>query len=148
MVKIFILFVSLNKMPKASRKYCKSTPISKMGFTQKASCKAQGLISRTSKENKGRLIKSPKYKMKSPGLKKSSKKGVSLYSSGSKKPQTKTGYGDASKARMTLRNIKSKDLTYQKQVVNTMYNRAKFHKYQTPGMKEAMKIFKEWLKSN
>lgn len=126
-------------MPKASRQYCKTTPISKMGFTQRASCKAQGIIPRTSKKNKGKLVKSPKYRFNSPN---------SLYSSGSKKPQTKTGYGNESKARMTLKNIKSKDLTYQKQVVNTMYNRAKYHKYQTQGMREAMKIFKEWLKKN
>lgn len=46
----------------ASPKYCKTTPISKMGFTQKASCKAQGIIPRTSKKLLGKKIKSPKYK--------------------------------------------------------------------------------------
>jgi hypothetical protein len=137
-------------MPKASKKYCKSTPISKMGFTQRASCKAQGLIPRTSKKNKGKLIKSPKYRLRSPGITSldSHQMGNSLYSSGSKKSQIKTGYSDSSKAKMTLRNIKNKDLTYQKQIVNTMYNRAKFHKYQTQGMREAMKIFKDWLNKN
>ena len=32
------------------------------------------------------------------------------------------------------------------QVVNTMYNRAKFHANQTSDMREAMKVFKKWLK--
>ena len=52
-------------MPRASRKYCKNTPVRKMGFTQRASCKSQGLIKRTSKKNKGRYVKSPKYRRKS-----------------------------------------------------------------------------------
>lgn len=39
-------------------------------------------------------------------------------------------------------------MVYQKQVVNTMYNRAKYHPHQTDGMKEAMKVFKKWLDKN
>jgi hypothetical protein len=34
------------------------------------------------------------------------------------------------------------------QIVNTMYNRAKHHKYQTTGMKGAMKVYKSWLSKN
>ena len=49
-------------MPSMSRQYCLKTPIHKMGFSQKASCKAQGYIKRTSRKNKGKRIKSPKYK--------------------------------------------------------------------------------------
>lgn len=48
-------------MPRASSKYCKSTPSSKMGFSQRASCKAQGLLARSSKKSKGKFIKSSKY---------------------------------------------------------------------------------------
>ena len=33
------------------------------------------------------------------------------------------------------------DRTYWFQVVNTMYNRAKYHKNQTHKMKEAMKVY-------
>jgi len=36
-----------------------------MGFSQKASCKAQGFLKRTSKKNKGKYIVSPKYKKRS-----------------------------------------------------------------------------------
>ena len=52
------------------------------------------------------------------------------------------------KALETLKIIKDRDMTYQKQVVTTMYNRAKYHPYQTPEMKDAMKIFDEWLKKH
>jgi hypothetical protein len=59
-----------------------------------------------------------------------------------------TGFNDKQKALDTLEIIKNKDLIYQKQVVNTMYNRAKYHPYQTNNMKEAMHIFMDWLKKN
>jgi len=45
-------------MPVASKKQCKNPK----GFSQIASCKSQGLIARTSKKNKGKYIKSAKYK--------------------------------------------------------------------------------------
>ena len=45
-------------MPKSSRKQCKSP----RGFSQIASCKAQGLIPRTSRKLKGKYVKSRKYK--------------------------------------------------------------------------------------
>ena len=44
-----------------SASYCKSTPIKKMGFSQRSTCKARGLIPRSGKLNKGKYIKSPKY---------------------------------------------------------------------------------------
>jgi hypothetical protein len=72
----------------------------------------------------------------------------SLYSDGKDKPRTKTGYGSRKKAVETLRNIKKFDKTYQRQVVNTMYNRAKYHKYQNEGMRDAMKVYKKWLSKN
>ena len=50
------------KRKSVSRKYCLITSPRKMGFSQKASCKAQGLLKRTSKKNKGKYIVSPKYK--------------------------------------------------------------------------------------
>jgi hypothetical protein len=57
-------------MPAASRKQCKSP----RGFSQIASCKAQGLIPRTSRKLKGKYVKSPKYKKKSYTRKRTSKK--------------------------------------------------------------------------
>lgn len=126
-------------MGRASPQYCRKTPISKMGFSQKSSCKAQGLLPRTSKSNKGKYIKSPKYR-----IKKSLKKST-LYSSGKNRPQVKTGYKDKETAEMTLKNISRMPSVYQTQVVTTMYNRAKHHPYQTLNMRKAMKVYKKWL---
>jgi aromatic ring hydroxylase len=73
----------------------------------------------------------------------------SLYEDKHPESSTKgTGFKDKQKAIDTLEIIKKRDLTYQKQVVNTMYNRAKHHPHQTENMKEAMKIFDAWLKKN
>jgi len=60
-------------MPSASRQYCKRTPIKKMGFTQRASCKAQGLIARTSRKLKGKKVVSPKYRKSYSKIKRNSK---------------------------------------------------------------------------
>jgi hypothetical protein len=68
-----------------------------------------------------------------------------------KHPQTSTkgtGFKDKQKALDTLQIIKHRDLTYQKQVVNTMYNRAKHHPHQTATMKDAMEVFKDWLEKH
>jgi hypothetical protein len=136
-----------------SRKYCLTTSQKKMGFSQKSSCKSQGLLKRTSKKNKGKYIVSPKYKRskkskKSKRSKKSKKINKSLYSNGKNKPRIKSGYGSSEIARKTLKNINGHSRSYKMQIVNTMYNRAKHHKYQTSGMKKAMKIYKSWLSKN
>ncbi len=57
-----------------------------------------------------------------------------------------TGFKDKQKAIDTLEIIKNRDIIYQKQVVNTMYNRAKYHPYQIQDIKKAMKVFEKWLK--
>ena len=57
-----------------------------------------------------------------------------------------TGFANKEKALSTLQLIKDYNLTYQKQVVLTMYNRAKFHPHQTDNMLEAMKVYRKWLK--
>ena len=72
----------------------------------------------------------------------------SLYEDKHPKTSTKgTGFKNKQKAIETLKIIKDRDMIYQKQVVNTMYNRAKYHPHQTDGMREAMKIFNKWLVS-
>jgi hypothetical protein len=77
------------------------------------------------------------------------KKNKSLYED--KHPQTSTkgtGFKDKEKALQTLQIIKDRDMNYQKQVVLTMYNRAKFHPHQTEGMREAMKVYNDWISKN
>ena len=63
-------------------------------------------------------------------------------------PRTSTGFATAQKAKQTLKNISKYNKTYQKQVVITMYNRAKYHPHRTESMKHAMKIYSNWMKIN
>jgi len=126
-------------MPSMSREYCKKTPVSKMGFSQKASCKAQGLIARSSRTLKGKFVKSqsPKYR-------------TSLFSDAKNKKKKSyfTGYGTEEKAKKMIRSIKRLPAGKQKQLVNSMYNRAKFHANQTEGMRKSIKVFRKWLKTH
>ena len=65
-----------------------------------------------------------------------------------KTPRVKTGFSNKKIAKQTIKNIEKYDKNYQKQVVITMYNRAKFHPYRTKFMVEAMNIFSNWMKKN
>lgn len=77
------------------------------------------------------------------------KKGHQLFNNNPRGyPRTPgTGYGYAEKARKTLKLLKGKPKTYKKQVITTLMYRAKYHKYQTSGMKEAYTIFKRALEA-
>lgn len=57
-----------------------------------------------------------------------------------------TGYGSKVKAIETLKIIKSVPKVKQTQIVITMFNRAKFHKYRNKNMEAAMRIFSIWMK--
>jgi capsule polysaccharide modification protein KpsS len=78
---------------------------------------------------------------------KTNKTNQNLYSPNrlGSKPRTKTGFANAATARKTLKNIAHFDMTYQKQVVITMYNRAKFHPHRTHDMLNAMKVYSSWM---
>jgi hypothetical protein len=73
---------------------------------------------------------------------------LNLYSPSKTKPKAITGFANKGIAEQTLENIKLFSLPYQKQVVITMYNRAKYHPHKTSDMKEAMKVFSNWMKLN
>jgi hypothetical protein len=61
-------------------------------------------------------------------------------------PRTRgIGYGTAQKARQSIQKLKGKAAAYRHQVATTMYYRAKHHKYQNEGMREAMKVWKRYL---
>jgi len=61
-------------------------------------------------------------------------------------PRTKgIGYGTAERARKSIKKLRGKDRNYRRQVATTMYYRAKYHKYQTQGMRESMKVWKKYL---
>ena len=56
-----------------------------------------------------------------------------------------TGFKDAQSAEKTIKLVSKRSLRYQFDVINTMYNRAKFHPHKTKNMEDAMNIFKIWL---
>ena len=57
------------------------------------------------------------------------------------------GYGTAQKARQTLKRLRGKPKAYQRQVATTMFYRAKHHKYQTEGMREAKTLYGRFLQT-
>tara|TARA_B100001121_G_C18568364_1_gene563795 strand:+ start:411 stop:965 length:555 start_codon:yes stop_codon:yes gene_type:complete len=65
-------------------------------------------------------------------------------------PKTTTfglGFKDKKKAIFTLNHIKNRKKKYQINVVSTMMGRAKRHPNQTRGMREAILVFKNWMKN-
>ncbi len=58
-----------------------------------------------------------------------------------------TGFKDKATANYTINIVSKRSLRYQFDVINTMYNRAKYHPHITDDMKEAMVLFKKWLKN-
>ena len=57
-------------------------------------------------------------------------------------------YGTAIKARHTLRYLKKKPIGEQRRSAQSMYQRAKYHARQTNGMRAAMKIYYNFLKTS
>ena len=56
-----------------------------------------------------------------------------------------SGYDSVKRANSTIKSIKNRAKSEQKEIVETMYNRAKYHDTQTSGMREAMEVFEQWL---
>jgi hypothetical protein len=54
-------------------------------------------------------------------------------------------YATAANARKSIKLIRRKDKTRRKSIAMRMYYRAKYHKYQTPGMRGAMKVWKKYI---
>ncbi len=76
----------------------------------------------------------------------SKKKSKDLYTD--LHPQTTiqgTGFVNEEAAEKTLELIKNRSIRYQFDVINTMYNRAKYHPNQTSEMRDAMKIYRKWI---
>ena len=75
------------------------------------------------------------------------KKGYQLFNDNPKgKPKLATlGYGTRKKALNSVKKLKKMSPSYQRQAATTMYYRAKYHKYRTKDMEEAMKVYKNFL---
>jgi hypothetical protein len=73
-------------------------------------------------------------------------KSIELYTNAHPHTTTKgTGYKNKAIAQKSILLIKNKPKSYQFLVVNTLYQRAKYHKHQTKEMREAMKVFEKWI---
>lgn len=73
-------------------------------------------------------------------------KSIELYTNAHPHTTTKgTGYKNKEAAKKSIFLIKDKPKNYQFLVINTLYQRAKYHKDQTKEMREAMKIFEKWI---
>lgn len=65
-----------------------------------------------------------------------------------KKPRVLgTGYGTRKKALHTIKLLKNKPIGLKRQIATTMYYRAKHHAQQTHNMREAMKVYRPYLKT-
>lgn len=56
-----------------------------------------------------------------------------------------TGFKNKATAINTIKLVQNRSLRYQFDVINTMYNRAKYHPNKTPDMDKAMEVFTKWL---
>ena len=82
-------------------------------------------LTRMAVTKKQRLFNSPKGGPKTRGIK----------------------YATAANARKSIKLIRGQDKTRRKRIGMRMYYRAKYHKYQTPGMRGAMKVWKKYIDS-
>jgi hypothetical protein len=64
-----------------------------------------------------------------------------------KKPRLRLGYGTANRARRSIKLLKKQPKQYQMQAAHTLYYRAKYHKHQTEGMRQAMKMYRKFLQT-
>jgi hypothetical protein len=65
-----------------------------------------------------------------------------------KKSDKTLGFKNKEKAIYTINKIKNKPIDYQKRVIFTMLNRAKYHPNKTKDMDDAIKIFQKWINKN
>jgi Holliday junction resolvasome RuvABC endonuclease subunit len=92
----------------------------------------------------GHTVKRKKYKTDPPD--------IGLYSKGGKDAIKGTGYANKEKAEFTIKKLdylmSKGERVWAMSIATTMESRAKKHQHQTPEMREAMKIFREWIDKN
>lgn len=77
---------------------------------------------------------------------------IGLYSKGGRDAIKGTGYANKEKAEFTIKKLdelmSKGERVWAMSIATTMESRAKKHQHQTPEMREAMKIFREWIDKN
>lgn len=73
---------------------------------------------------------------------------MELYTDANPDDTIKVGFKNKQAALESIDKIKKKTKPYQIKVIITLYYRAKYHPHQTEEMRQAMKIFRKWLKKN
>ena len=68
-----------------------------------------------------------------------------LFNNTRKKRPSHLHYGTAAKARQTLKYLRKRPRSEQIRGAKIMYYRAKYHANQTKNMREAMKVYKDFL---
>ncbi len=69
-----------------------------------------------------------------------------LFNNTRKKKKSHLHYGSAKKARQTIKYLKTRPHGEQVRGAQSMFFRAKYHAQQTKDMREAMKVFRDFLK--
>lgn len=65
-----------------------------------------------------------------------------------KRRKLRLGYGTAKRARNSIKKLRRQtNKQYKSQAAHTLYYRAKYHKHQTQGMREAMKIYRKFIRT-
>lgn len=69
-----------------------------------------------------------------------------LFNNTRKKKPSHLHYGSAKKARQTLKYLRTRPRGEQRRGAQTMFFRAKYHARQTKDMREAMNVYRDFLK--
>jgi hypothetical protein len=102
------------------------------------------LFEEEKKPRVGHTVKRGHYKSDPPD--------IGLYSKGGKDAMKGTGYSDKEKAEYTIKVLDKLmdkgENVWAMSIATTMESRAKKHPHQTDGMRDAMKIFRQWIDKN
>jgi len=70
-----------------------------------------------------------------------------LFNDTRKRRPSRLHYGTPNKARQTIKYLRTRPYGEQIRGAQTMFYRAKFHAKQTKGMRNAMRVYKQFLQS-
>lgn len=77
---------------------------------------------------------------------------IGLFSKGGRRAIKGTGYVDKEKAESSCKKLdaleKKGEHQWAMSIATTMMNRATKHEHQTEGMRDAIKVYKEWIEKN